>query len=139
LPIPTARTEIVALARECLGTPFRHQGRLPGVGMDCVGIVIYVWNAIGLPAYEKADYGRNPNPSRMGSEIGKMLKRISIHQAGPGDIVYMAWGKFPQHLAILTEIGIIHSYQTAGKVVEHPLDAFWRARIHSAYRFPCVE
>ncbi len=28
----------IAAARTCLGTPFHHQGRAPGVGLDCIGL-----------------------------------------------------------------------------------------------------
>ena len=38
----TTRTDVVAAAREWLGTPFHHQARLRGVGVDCVGLVIGV-------------------------------------------------------------------------------------------------
>ena len=31
---------MIAAARACLGTPFHHQGRMPGVGLDCIGLVI---------------------------------------------------------------------------------------------------
>ena len=30
---------IIASARACLGTPFLHQGRIPGVALDCAGLV----------------------------------------------------------------------------------------------------
>ena len=34
--------DIIAIARACLGTPFRHQGRIPGVALDCAGLVVAV-------------------------------------------------------------------------------------------------
>jgi cell wall-associated NlpC family hydrolase len=39
---------MVLAARECLGTPFQHQGRVPGVGLDCVGVAIYAAREVGL-------------------------------------------------------------------------------------------
>jgi cell wall-associated NlpC family hydrolase len=39
--------EIIAAARACLGTPFRHQGRLPGIGLDCAGVALHVAQAVG--------------------------------------------------------------------------------------------
>ena len=34
-----ARADIVAAARSLIGTPFRHQARLPGVGIDCLNLI----------------------------------------------------------------------------------------------------
>lgn len=129
---------IVALARECLGTVFRHQGRIPGVGMDCVGVVIHCWHGLGLPRYERADYGRNPHPARMCAELDRMLEPLSIPEADVGDVLHMAWGRQPQHLAVISTDGLIHAYEGAGRVVEHAFDATWRGRVRAAYRFPGV-
>ncbi len=52
------------------------------------------------------------------------------------DFYFMAWGREPQHVALITDHGIIHSYSGVGKVVEHSLDERWRQRIAAAYRFP---
>lgn len=48
---------IVALARAWIGTPYRHQASLKGIGCDCLGLVRGVWReALGpepqsVPAY----------------------------------------------------------------------------------------
>ena len=34
--------DVVAEARRWLGTPWRHQARLRGVGVDCGGLVVCV-------------------------------------------------------------------------------------------------
>ncbi|MBK8745664.1 MAG: peptidase P60, partial [Propionivibrio sp.] len=38
---------ILAAARACIGTPFVHQGRIPGLALDCAGLVVAVAQAIG--------------------------------------------------------------------------------------------
>ena len=38
--------EIVAEARNGIGTPYRHQGSLKGVACDCIGLVRGVWRAL---------------------------------------------------------------------------------------------
>jgi NlpC/P60 family putative phage cell wall peptidase len=43
--MPT-RTRIIAEARAFIGTPYRHQASLQGVGCDCLGLVRGVWRAI---------------------------------------------------------------------------------------------
>jgi NlpC/P60 family putative phage cell wall peptidase len=40
------RPTIVAETRAWLGTPYRHQASLKGVGCDCLGLVRGVWRAI---------------------------------------------------------------------------------------------
>ena len=40
------RTSIVAEARSWIGTPYRHQASLKGVGCDCLGLVRGVWRAV---------------------------------------------------------------------------------------------
>ena len=39
------RAAIVAEARGWIGTPYRHQASLKGVGADCIGLVRGVWRA----------------------------------------------------------------------------------------------
>jgi len=48
--------EILAAARACLGTPFLHQGRIPGVALDCAGLVVAVAQAIGADYVDRTGY-----------------------------------------------------------------------------------
>ncbi|MFY8139958.1 MAG: peptidase P60, partial [Caulobacter sp.] len=45
------RARIVAAARGWLGTPYRHQASVKGVGCDCLGLVRGVWREL---------YGQEP-------------------------------------------------------------------------------
>ena len=48
MTIPLTRAAIVAEARTWIGTRYRHQGSLKGVGCDCLGLVRGVWrNCVG--------------------------------------------------------------------------------------------
>ena len=55
-----AINKIVKLARECLGTPYIHQGRHKGVGLDCAGLVAYVLDGLNLPYNDMRGYPRTP-------------------------------------------------------------------------------
>ena len=46
------RTRIIAEARAWIGTPYRHQGSLRGVGCDCLGLIRGVWRAVNGPEPE---------------------------------------------------------------------------------------
>jgi len=137
-PEAIERERIVAAARSWLGTPFAHQGRIKGLACDCVGLAVGVARELGYPVIDVRNYGVNPNPRRMGEELDRQMDRIAIGQAEAGDLIWIAWREqsaSPQHLAILTEIGLIHAYGGAPRVVEHPIDQAWRGRFRRAYRF----
>lgn len=131
--------EILAVARQCLGTPFRHQGRQPGKGMDCVGVIAHTAQATGISQYDVTNYSRLPQ----GQAILEHLLKAGMTQIPPalaqaGDVLVMRFEREPQHLALVTDKGILHAYMQAGKVVEHRLDAVWRSRIVAAFQFPGV-
>ncbi len=70
---------IVSEARSWLGTPFKHQGRVKGVGCDCIGLIAGVARALKLPSrqggwlheYDRCDYPREPG----GMQLQEMLER----------------------------------------------------------------
>lgn len=100
--------------------------------------------ALGLVDYDPSsaqakafnNYSIMPNPRRMREGLATWLVQIPVAEAMLADIYFMAWGKEPQHVALITDCGIIHSYSRIGKVVEHGLDDLWRSRIVAAYRYP---
>lgn len=51
---------IVDEARSWVGTPFRHQARIKGLGVDCVGLLVGVGEVLGLEVYDQTGYGRQP-------------------------------------------------------------------------------
>lgn len=126
--------DVVATARSWVGVPFQHQGRTRK-GVDCAGLLIVVAQDLGYPVLDVRDYGRQPDPTRMGSVIGEQMDRISIGKAEYGDVLWIAWKRDPQHLCIVTDLGVIHSYEAIGKVTEHPLDQRLRGRVRAAFSF----
>lgn len=136
------RDEIVAEARTWIDTPFQHQARVKGLGVDCAGVVIEVGKALGLLDYTEQGYARQPNPERMGSLLEEHLVRIDKEDVMPGDIYWMRFIE-PMHLAIATELGdgrtgVIHAYSNIGRCVEHGLDGKWSRRVVRCYRYKGV-
>lgn len=141
------RTLILATAREWLGTPFKHQARVKGVGVDCAGLAIEVGLGAGVltmdgPAWEQyRNYARLPNPRMMGAALGTFA-RLHEGEPLPGDICWLEWRSgLPMHLAILGvdaagQPTLIHALESAGRVVEHGFTAEWPARVVSWWRFP---
>ena len=137
------RQMIVEKAREYLDTPFHHQGRLKGVGVDCIGLLRCVADEIFPPNelsnHDCPNYARIPQGTKILDEMDKVLVRIPKSKAALGD-VYIFWTdpstKHPQHAALITDIGIIHTWERAGKVVETHLGEFWEERVLCTFTFP---
>lgn len=134
---PIAAEAILAAARECLGTPFRHQGRLLGEALDCAGVAVHVARRIGCDVSDLAGYARTPHGGLLEQALDAQvcLTRVAIADRAPGDLLLMRFTGEPQHLAILAEGTIIHAYEAVGKCCEHRLASSWAARIERAYRF----
>ena len=127
--------DILIAARSFLGTPFRHQGRIPGLALDCAGLVVSVAKEIGADYIDRPGYSRNPSGGLLESALDDQpcLERVTDRQ--PGDVLLMRFSGEPQHLAICAGDTIIHSYEAVGKVCEHRLASVWAARIVRVYRF----
>ena len=131
--------DIITAARAQLGTPYQHQGRIPGLALDCAGLAAVIARQFGLEYIERLDYGRIPHRGLMESTLDMQpcLQRVSGRR--PGDLLLMAWNKQPNHVAIFAGDTIIHSYQAVGRVCEHALDQEWQRRIVRVYRFRDIE
>lgn len=130
--------ELVAAARACIGTPFRHQGRLPGVGLDCAGLGIVVAKSVGIEIKDFKGYPRTPFDGMLKKMFDEQdsLTQIDVNDIEPGDVLLLRITAAPQHVAIYVGGGyMVHAYQTIGKVAEQRIDADWRKKIVAAYRF----
>ena len=133
--MPT-KTEIVAEAKTWIGTPFKHQGRVKGLGVDCVGLIIGVAHFFKLTDFDYVNYSHTPDGFLMRQLLDQHLYSIPIPEAKAGDIVLMRFEAQPQHVGILSDYGIIHAYAQVRRCVEHRLDQHWRSRIVGAYAYP---
>ena len=130
---------ILARARRLLGTPFHHQGRVPGRGLDCVGLAVVVAHDLGLSAYDWTGYPRLPQPRLLFAHAARAgFRRKPVERAAGGDLLVMRFHADPCHVAIATEDarGIVHACARRGRVVEHRLDRRWRERIVGCFLFP---
>jgi cell wall-associated NlpC family hydrolase len=148
-PKPTG-ADVIAEARKCLGTPFRHQGRSRGLGLDCGGLLIVVGNALKLAPWEHFNvvgYGRYPQETEVRTALASAMDRIfDWQQVRPGDVIVVADpnGGRAVHMGIVAqdEHGrrtMIHATAQSRKVVEHLLDEFWHKHLCSAWRFRGLE
>jgi cell wall-associated NlpC family hydrolase len=131
---------IVEAARSRVGTPYRHQGRGPH-HYDCVGLLIDVAHELGLTSFDTASYGRRPNVeefTRFMRESG--CTRLAMEELAHGDILRMAYDKWPVHTGIFVRtdrgFSVIHAFLPYRKVVEEDLTEQVWARVNAVWRFP---
>lgn len=130
----TTRQDIIDAARAYQDTPFHHQARVKGVGIDCAGLLVCVARDLGLPHYDVQGYSRVPSGRDFERHLDANLDPIQTIE--PGCVMLMTFDIDPQHVAIATsEHSIIHAYASVRKCVEHGLDDKWRASIRKIYRF----
>lgn len=134
---------VVVAARGWIGTPYRHQASVKGVGCDCLGLVRGVWREVvgdepeQVPPYSP-DWAGVVGEETLLEAARRHLVEIAIGEAGAGDVLLfrMGLGAVAKHVAIVSvEDRIIHAYW--GKAVcETRLVPWWRRRLAGAFRFP---
>lgn len=132
--------DIVKSARSFIGVPWVHQGR-NRYGLDCAGLIVAVGQNLGISGWDvNFNYSRDPD-GRMQPHIEERAQLLSELKIGALIMIKIRYA--PQHLAIVSDygdnFGMIHAYQSIGKVVEHELIDWWRDRIVGIYALPEVE
>ncbi|MDP3897258.1 MAG: NlpC/P60 family protein [Mesorhizobium sp.] len=134
---------VVAEAVSWIGTPYRHQGALKGVGCDCLGLVRGVWQAIyGRAAERPGHYAPDWAEAGGGDPLLDAARRHLLERADgaimPGDVVLFRWRPHlpAKHCGIACAGGrFIHAYQ-GHAVLASPLAPQWRRRIAGVFAFP---
>ncbi|MBC2774413.1 C40 family peptidase [Rhizobium sp. AQ_MP] len=95
-------TDVLALAGTWIGTPYRHQGAMKGVGCDCLGLIRGIWRELygaepeAVPAYAP-DWAERAGEERLIEAAERHFEAVlSIEQSRPGDLVLF---RFRPHLA----------------------------------------
>jgi hypothetical protein len=119
---PVARVAFCATVLSYVDTPTVHQGRLPGVGMDCPGPLICAAWAHGLKprSFNVTGYGRVPDGKVLQGLLEEHLQRIHYDDRLPGDVplVRFQQGR-PQHMGILVETGAERQYWVEAEGYRH--------------------
>lgn len=133
---------IVQTAREYLGTPYHHQGRVKGHGIDCVGLIVCVARECGRidPSVEVTGYSRIPDGKSLMRHLHAHLDPIEKTDMQPGDVICVAFDKWPQHVGIVGNywhggLSIIHADNQRGSVIETRLMFSDYMRYVAAFRF----
>ena len=146
--------DIVAEARDWIGTRWVHQASVKGVGVDCVGLALGVGLNLGLfsvdlvldapETRELFAYGREPTTAQSMAGCQAFLSPIELDALQLGDVVLLTFNGQASHLGILGDYpagghSLIHAFVQARRVVEARFDESWASRLASAWRYPGIE
>lgn len=146
-----SRQAVVAEARTWLGTKYQHQQMCKGAGVDCGMLVGGVAMGAGVITREFwlerfasfQGYARMPANGMLERVCRSFMAVKPIDEMAPGDVLMMRFKREPHHLAIVADhpmggLSIIHALTKPGYVVEHRLDAEWRACVMECFAMPGV-
>ena len=137
--------KVVNAARGWIGTPYRHQASLKGVGCDCLGLLRGVWRELYGPEPEtpppySPDWAEATGAETLYAALSRHLRRIDPADAAPGDVALfrMAPLRGPaKHCAFVAArrgaATLIHARQNR-QVSEEEFSPFWRRRLAFALR-----
>lgn len=150
--LTSSAIRIIEEARKWIGTPFHHQGRVKGAGVDCLGLVVGVFNALNLrtrivdssgkklpfSTFDSTNYSRQPDGVTLKRVLDALIDPIAdISTIRPGDIALFYIKEHPQHLGIIGNnngLSVIHALESSKRVCEHTLSENWCKRIVALYR-----
>jgi NlpC/P60 family putative phage cell wall peptidase len=142
--MPT-RADIVASATAWLGTPYRHQASLKGVGCDCLGLVRGVWRDLYgsepqvAPAYS-ADWAEAGGSETLAEAARRHLTEIPYTEVRAGDVLLFRWKPYlpAKHAGIAVAPDRLIHAQDGAVVSEIVLSRWWLSRRAFAFAFPGV-
>ena len=140
------RGAIVAATRRWIGTPYRHQASLHGVGCDCLGLLRGVWRDLLGEEPEAAPPYPNDWAAMRGREDLLDAARRHLVAAegcafGAGDVLVFRWReRLPaSHCAIATSAtAMVHAHDGAA-VAEVAVRPWWERHLAGVFRFPGAE
>lgn len=111
--------QIVARARSLVGVRFRPQGRRVDVGLDCVGVILHVFDVPASVA--RSDYRlRGDYKAEIRASLARSFEEVPIEAHGPGDALLFELAPDQLHLAVCCGASIVHADAAIGRVVETP-------------------
>lgn len=142
---PLGRDAIVSEARSWIGTRYRHQASVKGVGCDCLGLVRGVWRAcLGAepeaPPPYAPDWAEAGGDETLAAAALRHLVPVPCDAFDKADVLLFRWrdGCVAKHAAIASSATMmIHAHDGAA-VCEVAITPWWRRRLAYAFTFPGV-
>jgi hypothetical protein len=116
------RREVVERARSFVGCAFRPQGRDPTIGLDCIGLVVAVFQI--EPRQVRRNYRLGgPHGGELETELSRFFQRVTAPQAA--DILLCEIAPTQTHLAVHCGRSFVHAHAGIRRVVETPGEPGW--------------
>ena len=137
---------IAAAARSLVGTPFHYGGRIPGVGIDCAGVVACAFASLGVALKDARSYPGGDQYPLLESLLSASFDEVGAGNAQPGDVLLFRRTQGPASRRVENHVGIatiaepltmVHAFPHgyADRVVEAPLSRFFIESLVAAYRY----
>ena len=133
------RDLVVKEAYSWIGTPYRHQAMLKGVGVDCALILLAVFREAGLiKDIEMPDYHVQWHLHRGEEKYNKLISQYlkPTTDPKPGDVGLFRFGRLVSHSVIVVDYPlVIHSAAESGVILDNANDGSFRDRLYGFYTF----
>lgn len=120
--------------RSYVGTKWVHQGRTPGIALDCAGMIVCAANELNVPIDIPTNYARRPRPNLLQHHVSRWCDQIEdADEVGAIHLMRPRASLRPSHFAVTVAPGkIVHAVYQA-KVDETAMKP-WRDLIVSSWR-----
>ena len=115
------RPDIASAAISLIGTPFRHQGREPGAGLDCVGVWVCSLRICGIEVEDVTTYRRFPDSAELLRHMRARYDEKSWPVVGDAVAMYAPGQSQPRHLGIYIGSGYVVDVVQGKKVRKRAL------------------
>lgn len=135
--------QVLRIAQDWLGTPYRHGASNLQIGCDCLGLIRGIWRTLYGAEPENAgtysrDWAELCRQDPLIEAAQRHMRAKPLAQALPSDLLIFRWrdGMAAKHLGILApDNRFIHAYE-GHKVAYSALVPQWRRRIAAVFAFP---
>lgn len=130
--------KIIEIARSWLNTPWHHNQKQKGLGVDCVNFLASVAIESG---YEIAPipkkYGRIASSNEIESYLDlHFIRNIDKKILNKTNVLLFKYSGYNTHVGIATSHNtMIHASLPHGKVIEHPIDGVWWRILKNSWSF----
>lgn len=140
---------IVDEARRWKGVRYLHQGR-NRFGLDCGGLIIAVYAALGISLRDFRAYGTEPDPERLVAHLRELfgdevaIGPVCADSLHAGDILVFRFPRAsntPRHLGFVADrigggFNFIEANGNEGGVIERRLDEKYMSHVTHVFRRP---
>lgn len=140
--MPLQAADVIETARSFIGTPWRHQGRMPGRGLDCIGLLVKVAHTLELESDDYLTYTRYADYQQFLELFRRYAIEVDRLKVQPGMAVIIPTSG-TAHCGLIAgtpeRLTLIHSTALRKRVVEERYSLVWRSRTTAAFAFRGVD